>query len=72
MTAYRMLVDVAKVESGQTIFINGGSTSCGRYAIEIAKALGCKVFASCSTSSLERVKSYGADEVRSTSYFILS
>lgn len=63
MTAYGMVIDTAKLESGQTVFINGGSTSVGRYAIEIAKAVGCRVVASCSTSSMERVKGYGADEV---------
>lgn len=63
LTAYGMVIDIAKLESGQTVFINGGSTSVGRYAIEIAKAVGCQVVASCSTSSMERVKGYGADEV---------
>lgn len=72
LTAYHMLVDVVKVQSGQTIFVNGGNTSVGRCAIEIAKAKGCKVVASCSTRSLERVKGYGADEVISAPNKLMS
>ena len=64
MTAYQGL-RLAQIESDQTIFINGGSSSVGSFAIQIAKAKGCKVVSSCSTSNVELVKSLGADEVAS-------
>jgi NADPH:quinone reductase-like Zn-dependent oxidoreductase len=43
MTAYQALTDRGKLENGQSVFINGGSSSVGAFAIQIAKAKGCKV-----------------------------
>jgi NADPH:quinone reductase-like Zn-dependent oxidoreductase len=64
MTAYVSLVETGKIEAGQTVFINGGSSGTGSFAIQIAKAKGCKVIASCSGPNVDLVKSIGADEVR--------
>lgn len=64
MTAYTALYQVGKLEAGQRIFINGGTTSVGIYAIQFAKALGCKVYASASGKNEEFLKSLGVDEVR--------
>ncbi|KAL3708614.1 zinc ion binding protein [Talaromyces marneffei ATCC 18224] len=52
-----------QVQSGDHIFINGGSGGVGTYAIQIAKAYGCHVTATCSTRNVELLKSLGADEV---------
>ncbi|KAK0449774.1 uncharacterized protein EV420DRAFT_764194 [Desarmillaria tabescens] len=53
----------AGFEPGQTIFINGGSSSVGAFAIQIAKAKGAaRVVASASGQNEEFVKSLGADE----------
>ncbi|KAF8892619.1 chaperonin 10-like protein [Infundibulicybe gibba] len=41
-TAYQALFQIGGLEAGQTVFINGGSTSVGAYAIQIAKAYGAK------------------------------
>lgn len=38
LTAYQALFDLAKLEEGQTVFVNGGSTSVGAYAIQFAKS----------------------------------
>lgn len=54
------------LEAGQTILINGGTTAVGSTAIQIAKAIGCKVVATCSTPNVETVKGLGADIVRLT------
>lgn len=62
-TAYQGLLDHGKIEAGQTVFINGGSSSVGALAIQIAKAKGCKVYASASGKNEEYVRSLGADEV---------
>ncbi|KAG9043219.1 hypothetical protein FS837_009864 [Tulasnella sp. UAMH 9824] len=62
-TAIDALVDMAQVKPGQHIFINGGSSSVGLAAIQIAKAYGCTVVTSCSGKNTDLVKRYGADEV---------
>ncbi|KAI0756937.1 NAD(P)-binding protein [Daedaleopsis nitida] len=62
MTAYQALTEIAKLEAGQSVFINGGSTAVGSYAIQIAKAMGAKVAASASAKNEEYVRSLGADE----------
>jgi len=61
-TAYQGL-ERAKLEAGQTILVNGGTTAVGSFAIQIAKAKGCTVVATCSTANIEVVKGLGADEV---------
>ncbi|CAE6427509.1 hypothetical protein ACGC1H_004593 [Rhizoctonia solani] len=63
VTAYLAITQYLDVESGQHILINGGSSSVGSFAIQIAKARGCNVTASCSTANLDLVRSIGADEV---------
>lgn len=63
LTAYQALFEVAKLEPGQTIFINGGSTSVGAYAIQLAKARGSTVVASASGKNEQFVRDLGADEV---------
>jgi NADPH:quinone reductase-like Zn-dependent oxidoreductase len=63
LTAYQGLWDLAKLEPGQTIFINGGSTSVGAIAIRLAKARRCKVVASASGKNEQLVRDLGADEV---------
>ena len=63
IAAYAPLIDVAKIEPGQRVFVNGGSTTIGSLAIQIAKAKGCFVTATTSTKNIDLVKSLGADEV---------
>jgi len=66
LTAYQALFEVAKLrqEPGQSVFINGGTTSVGMYAIQLAKAYGLKVVASTSPKNAKLVTELGA-EVRS-------
>ena len=63
LTAYRALFRLAKLEQGQSIFINGGSTAVGIYATQLAKALGCTVTASASAKKEPFVRSLGVDHV---------
>jgi len=62
LTAYQALFNLAKIEAGQTVFINGGSTSVGAFAIQLAKAKGCRVIASASAKNEDFVRELGADE----------
>lgn len=63
MTSYQALFKVAKLEAGQTIFINGGSSAVGAFGIQFAKIKGAKVVASASAKNEEFVRKMGADEV---------
>ncbi|KAH9858136.1 NAD-P-binding protein [Lenzites betulinus] len=61
-TAYQALVAVAQLEAGQSVFINGGSTAVGAFAIQVAKARGAHVTASASAKNEQYVRDLGADE----------
>jgi NADPH:quinone reductase-like Zn-dependent oxidoreductase len=71
LTAYQGL-ESAKLESGQTVFINGGSSGVGSFAIQIAKARGCRVVVSASEKNEGFVRSLGADEVGCGFYLLQS
>ena len=61
LTAWQALVDVAKLQPGQTILIHGGSGGVGSFAVQIAKARGARVIATASTANQEVLKQLGAD-----------
>lgn len=61
LTAYQCIQP--NVQKGSKVFINGGSGGCGCFGIQIAKALGCIVTVSCSTTNIGLCKELGADEV---------
>src|SRR3954466_1887989 len=61
VTAWQALVDVAKLQAGQTILIHGGSGGVGGFAIQIAKAFGARVIATASTANQDLLKQLGAD-----------
>lgn len=62
LTAYQM-IKAGKLEAGQSVFINGGTTAVGIFAIQMAKAIGCTVTASASTQKEEVLKKLGVDRV---------
>jgi NADPH:quinone reductase-like Zn-dependent oxidoreductase len=62
LTAWQSLVDVAKLQAGQTILIHGGSGGVGSFAVQIAKARGARVIATASTANQDLLKQLGADE----------
>jgi NADPH:quinone reductase-like Zn-dependent oxidoreductase len=62
LTAWQALVDVAKLQTGQTILIHGGSGGVGSFAVQIAKARGARVIATASTANQDLLKQLGADE----------
>lgn len=63
LTAYQALFNVAHLKPEQHVFINGGSTSVGAFAIQFAKAIGCNVTVSASGRNEAFVRSLGADGV---------
>ncbi len=62
LTAWQALVDVAKLQPGQTILVHGGSGGVGSFAVQIAKARGARVIATASTRNQDLLKQLGADE----------
>jgi NADPH:quinone reductase-like Zn-dependent oxidoreductase len=63
ITAWRSLIDVAHLRSGQRVLIDGGAGGVGSAAVQIAKAHGAYVIATASASNAAFLKSIGADEV---------
>ena len=62
-TALQGLRDIGKLPPGGGVLVLGGAGGVGHFAIQIAKALGARVSATCSASNIEFVRSLGADLV---------
>lgn len=62
-SAWEALTVHAPVKRGSRVFINGGAGGVGTWAIQIAKALGAEVTATCSASKEKLVRELGADHV---------
>lgn len=63
LTAWQALVDVARLQKGQKVFIQAGSGGVGTVAIQLAKHLGAYVATTTSAANTALVKSLGADLV---------
>ncbi|CAL1703351.1 unnamed protein product [Somion occarium] len=61
-TAMDMFLPI-RVKEGHRVLVNGSSGGVGIMAVQIAKAKGAYVVATCSEASFELVKSLGVDEV---------
>jgi NADPH:quinone reductase-like Zn-dependent oxidoreductase len=63
LTAWQALVETAKLQKGQKVFIQAGSGGVGVMAIQLANYLGAFVATTTSTANMGWVKSLGADLV---------
>jgi len=63
LTALPFLRDVANVQAGQTVLVNGASGTVGTAAVQLAKHLGATVVGVCSAGHAPLVASLGADRV---------
>lgn len=61
LTAWKALVQIARVEPGQRVLVHAGAGGVGTLAIQIAKHFGCEVATTCSAQNLELVRELGAD-----------
>ena len=61
-TTYHGLVDLARIQPGETLLVLGASGGVGMSAVDLGKALGCKVVACASNDEkLEECRKAGAD-----------
>ena len=63
VTALQALRDVGGLKDGGSVLINGGAGGVGHFAVQIARALGATVTATCGPSNVAFVESLGADTV---------
>jgi NADPH:quinone reductase-like Zn-dependent oxidoreductase len=63
LTALQALRDVAVLEPGMRVLINGASGGVGWFAVQIAKVFGARVTAVCSGKNMDVVRRLGVDEV---------
>lgn len=63
LTAWQVLVEKAKIQKGQKVFIQAGSGGVGTIAIQLAKHLGATVATTASAKSFDFLEKLGADIV---------
>ena len=63
LTAWQSLFEHASLKAGQSILVNGAGGAVGGYAVQLARQAGATVTATVSARSLDRIRSYGADQI---------
>lgn len=63
MTAWGIVVDVAKAHEGQRMLIHAGSGGVGHFAVQLARYFGADVTATGSTRNLDFLRELGAHKV---------
>jgi NADPH:quinone reductase-like Zn-dependent oxidoreductase len=63
ITALQALRDKGKLQAGHSVLVHGASGGVGSFAVQIARALGATVTATCSAAKADYVKGLGAARV---------
>ena len=63
LTAWRALVTKGRIQRGDSVLVTGASGGVSTAAIQIAKLLGARVYATTSTPHVDRVRALGADVI---------
>jgi NADPH:quinone reductase-like Zn-dependent oxidoreductase len=63
VTAWQMLFEYARIESGQAILVRGAAGSVGACATQMAKEAGARVYGTARTRDIERVRALGAEPI---------
>jgi NADPH:quinone reductase-like Zn-dependent oxidoreductase len=63
LTAWQALTNHGHLQSGETVLIHGAAGGVGLFAVQFAKSLGANVTATASASTIDFVRSLGADQV---------
>lgn len=63
LVALQAMRDIAHVQPGDRVLVNGASGGIGTFTVQVAKALGAEVTGVCRTDSVDRVRAIGADQV---------
>jgi NADPH:quinone reductase-like Zn-dependent oxidoreductase len=63
VTAWQMLFEYARIESGQAILVRGAAGSVGACATQMAKEAGASVYGTARTRDIERVRALGAEPI---------
>ena len=63
LTAWGMVVDVARAHEGQRMLIHAGAGGVGHLAVQLAAYFGAEVIATCSTRNVSFVRQLGAARV---------
>jgi NADPH:quinone reductase-like Zn-dependent oxidoreductase len=62
VTAWQMLFDYAKAQSGQSVLVHGAGGNVGPYAVQLARQAGLRVFATASSDDVAFVESLGTEK----------
>lgn len=63
LTAWQSLFEIADLQAGQTVLINGAGGAVGGYAVQLAKQAGAVVTATAKPRDADRLRRYGADRL---------
>jgi NADPH:quinone reductase-like Zn-dependent oxidoreductase len=63
LTAWHMLVMLARVRNGDIVLVLAGGSGVGQAAIQIARLHGARVFATAAASKIDRTQALGAEQV---------
>lgn len=63
LTAWQALFEVAGLQAGQRVLVNGAGGAVGGYAVQLAKQAGAVVTATAKATAADRLRRYGADRL---------